>query len=173
MKKYVRSIAVPLVGISCCFLVSCAGSMDTAALKPAGASARNHTGAPVQAIVTGGAARSTVLANISNEDFKDALESSLVKSGMFKGAGGGGYQLYTTIGSIEQPLAGISMRVSMSVDYTLRRGGAVVWKKNIKSTYVAPLGEALVGAVRVRKATEGAARENIATLIRELDEKRF
>lgn len=160
-----------LAGISCCLFASCAGSADTGAMTPASVSASGRTGLPVQAVVTGGTPRSKVLANITNEDFKEALESSLVRSGLFKSAGGGGYQIDAAIMSIEQPAMGFSMRVNMEVNYMLRRNGTTVWRKSVKSTYVAPVGEAFVGAVRVRKATEGAARENIAILVRSLDEK--
>ncbi len=172
MKKQIQSIILASTGILSCLLVSCAGSMDTAALVPANATAAHRTNQPVRAVVSGGGARSSVLANVSDEDFKQALESSLVKSGMFKSAGGGGYQIEAFITSVEQPLVGISMRVSMEVSYALKRNGSIIWRKSIKSTYTAPLGEAFVGAVRVRKATEGAARENITALIHALDEKR-
>lgn len=64
------------------------------------------------------------------------------------------------------------MRVNMDVSYNLRRGGASVWRKTIRSTYEAPTSEAFVGATRLRKATEGAARENITALIRELNVRR-
>ncbi len=145
--------------------------MDTADLLPANATASHHTGQAVSAIVSGGSARSSIMANVSNEDFKQALESSLVKSGLFTRVGSGGYQIEAVIISVEQPLVGISMRVNMEVSYAVRRSGSSIWRKSIKSTYNAPLGEAFVGAVRVRKATEGAARENIASLIKALDEK--
>lgn len=171
MKNPITLVLSAFAGISCCLLASCAGSADTSAMTPASVSASSRTGAPVQAAVSGGTPRSKVLANITNEDFKEALESSLVGSGMFKSAGSGGYQIDAFIASVDQPAMGFSMRVDMEVNYTLRRSGATVWRKSIKSTYVAPVGEAFVGAVRVRKATEGAARENIAILVRSLDEK--
>lgn len=171
MKNPIPLVLSAFAGLSCCLLVSCAGSADTSAMVPASASASSRTGAPVKAVVSGGTPRSKVLANITNEDFTEALESSLVRSGMFRSAGGGGYQIDAFITSIEQPAFGLSMRVDMEVNYSLRRNGAVVWRKSIKSTYVAPVGEAFSGAVRVRKATEGAARENIAILVRSLDEK--
>jgi hypothetical protein len=173
MKKHIQSIILASTGILSCLLVSCAGSMDTAALVPANVTASHHTGRSVNAVVSGGGARSKVLANISDEDFKQALESSLVKSGMFTSMGSGGYQIEAFITSVQQPLMGVSMRVNMEVSYAMRRNGAVIWRKSIKSTYSAPMGEAFVGAVRVRKATEGAARENIATLIHSLDEKQL
>lgn len=173
MKTRIQSIILAPIGILSCLLASCAGSMDTAALIPANATASHRTSKPVTALVSGGGPRSTVLANVSDEDFKQALESSLVKSGMFKSAGSGGYQIEAFITSVQQPLVGISMRVNMEVSYAMRRNGTVIWRKSIKSTYNAPLGEAFVGAVRVRKATEGAARENIAALIHSLDEKQL
>lgn len=173
MKSPIKSILTIFAGASCCFLVSCSGSADITAMSPVSAPAISRTGAPVRAVVAGGAPRSMILTSVTNEDFKGALETSLVKSGMFKSAGSGGYQLDAFITSIDQPMVGVSMRVSMEVNYSLSRNGNPVWRKSIKSTYVAPLGEAFVGAVRVRKATEGAARENISILIRSLDEKRL
>jgi hypothetical protein len=145
--------------------------MDSTALVPTNASASSRTGLPIVAAVSGGSPRSQVLATVSNEDYKEALETSLVKSGLFRNAGSGGYQIDAFITSIKQPLAGISMKVEMEVSYSLKKGGSTLWSKSITSTYSAPMSEALVGAVRVRKATEGAARENIALLIRSLDEK--
>ena len=173
MKTTTRTLALASTAALACLLASCAGSIDTAALVPAHVVASHRTGQPVSAFVSGGGPGSAIIAPISNEDFKQALETSLVQSGMFKSAGSGGYQVEAFITSIEQPAIGISMRVNMEVSYALKRGGAVVWRKSIKSTYTAPMGEAFVGAVRVRKATEGAARENIAALIRSLDEKRL
>ncbi len=140
-------------------------------MMPTNATASSRTGLPVTAIVTGGTPRSEVLANVTNEDFKEALETSLVKSGLFKSAGSGGYRVEAFITSIKQPMVGISMTVGMEVSYVLKKGGSTVWTKSIKSSYTAPMGEAFVGAVRVRKATEGASRENIAELIRSLDQK--
>jgi hypothetical protein len=173
MKTPVKSILSLFAGACCCLLVSCAGSADITAMSPANVSAVSRTGAPVQAVVSGGTPRSEILASVTNEDFKGALETSLVKSGMFKSAANGGYRLDAFIASIDQPIMGFSMRVNMEVNYSLSRNGAPVWRKSIRSSYVAPVGEAFVGAIRLRKATEGAARENISLLIRALDEKRL
>jgi hypothetical protein len=173
MKRSIHKILTVAATLPVCLLVSCSGTMDPTAMAPTNAAAARRTGQPVISTVVGGSFRSNVLANVSNEDFKNALESSLVKSGLFKSVGNGGYLLEASIISVQQPLVGISMRVNMDVDYTLKRNGSTVWRKNINSTYSAPVGEALVGAVRVRKATEGASRENIANLVRALDEAKF
>lgn len=143
--------------------------MEIAALVPANVSVSRRTAQPLSAAVTGGATASNVFALISNEEFKQALESSLVKSGMFTNNREGGYRLDVAIVSVEQPLVGISMRVNMEVNYILSRGNSTKWRRNIKSSYSAPIGEALVGAVRVRKATQGAVRENISSLVHALE----
>lgn len=171
--KPLRIIANSLfAGFLVCLLPSCAGRMDRDTLVAGNTTSSFRTGAAVTANVNGGNPASAVLANVSNEDFKYALETSLVKSGMFRSVGSGGYQIEALITSIDQPLAGISMTVKMEVSYAVKKGGAVTWRKNINSSYTAPATAAFVGAERLRKATEGAARENINLLIRELEQSR-
>jgi hypothetical protein len=156
------------------FLLTGCGSAQPDAMMPAGVTASHRSGKPIRAQVVGGAQKTPMGGpGITNEEFKLAIESSLVKSGLFQSAGPGGYQLEAFIADIDQPVMGFSMRVNMDVSYTLRRGGSTVWRKSIRSTYVAPVSEAFAGALRLRKATEGAARENIAALIRALDGQRL
>jgi opacity protein-like surface antigen len=171
MKTPIRPLAIAAAGLLSCLLASCAGSADTTAMTAVNATATSRTGQPVIAAVSGGTPRSEVLANITNEDFKQALETSLVKSGLFSKTGANGYRIEAFITSIKQPMVGISMTVGMEVSYVLKKGGSTVWTRSIKSSYTAPVSEAFSGAVRVRKATEGAARENIAQLIQSLDQK--
>jgi hypothetical protein len=174
MKPSLRIIIFCATGLCGFLAISCTATTDRQAMKPVGASASSKTGASVEALVSGGGALSPAQGpGITNEDFKAALESSLVQSGLFKSAARGGYRLDAVISRIDQPMMGFNMTVVMDVGYTLHRGNSVVWRKNIQSKYTAPVGEAFAGWVRLRKATEGAARENISTLIRELDEKRL
>ncbi len=171
MKTSIRHFLYASSSLLCLLFVSCAGRMDPATLISS-TTAVHRTAKPISAKVLGGNPSSDVLANVSNEDFAAALESSLTKSGMFSRVGSGGYEVDAFIISVQQPAIGISMTVKMEVSYTLKKNGAVVWRKSLKSIYTAPVGEAFVGAVRVRKATEGAARENISQLIKELDQIR-
>lgn len=170
MKSILRTI---LLGITCAaagLTSSCITTSHSDAMKPVAVSASRGTGQPVRVSVAGGSETTPIGGpGITDEGFKGALEDSLVQSGLFSKAGGGGYVLTAYIAGIEQPVAGFSMRVNLEVSYTLSRGGSVVWKKNIRTPYVAPVGEAFAGWVRLRKATEGAARENIGALIRSLD----
>lgn len=168
MKNFLSLWALAAVSF---VFASCTGSINSSSLVPAGVKASSKTGQNISSVVSGGTPDSGIMATISDESFKQALETSLVESGLFRGKGGGGYSLSALIVSVKQPMVGISMTVQMEVSYNLRKGNSSVWSKSIKSSYSAPMGEAFVGAVRVRKATEGATRENIAMLIRALDEK--
>jgi hypothetical protein len=173
MNTILRSAIPGIVFLSCAALVGC-GSAKPDAMMPAAVTAAHRSGKPIQAHVVGGTEYTAMGGpGITNEEFKQALETSLVKSGAFQSAGPGGYQLEAFIADIDQPVMGFSMRVNMDVSYTLRRGGAIVWRKSIRSTYEAATGEAFAGALRLRKATEGAARENIVALIRALDGQRL
>ncbi len=168
IRKYAR---IALIALSIIALPNCAGNATSAAITPAGVQAKSNIGKMVTARVSGGTPDSGIAATISDESFKTAIESSLVKSGLFRSIGSNDYELSAFIVTIKQPIAGLSMTVSMEVSYNLRKAGSLIWADTISSTYKAPLGDAFVGAVRLRKATEGAARENIRKLVVALDEK--
>ena len=108
---------------------------------------------------------------VTSHDFKQALEESLVGSGLFQQIGGGGYQLDTAIVHVAYPAAGFSMTTEIEVEYTLRNAGAIIWKKSIRSSHLTETGEALLGEFRVRMSTEGAIRENIRLVISSMSEK--
>jgi hypothetical protein len=174
MKTIQRTLLLALTCAAAGLSSSCISSTQADAMKPAAVSAGRSTKQPVRVSVAGGSATTSIGGpGITDDGFKSALEDSLVQSGLFTKAGSGGYDLNAYIAGIEQPVMGFSMRVNMEVSYTLSRGGSVVWKKNIRTPYVAPMGEAFAGYVRLRKATEGAARENIAALIRSMDDASF
>lgn len=172
MRTYAQSAAL----LACATIALCSASCTTTtkqeALMPTGVSTSTRTGKPINATVVGGSELTSIGgAGVTNEDFKQALETSLVQSGMFTHTGGGGYSLEAFIANIDQPVIGFAMRVNMDVSYTLRRGGTTVWQKSIRSTYEAATSEAFAGVVRLRKATEGAARENIKQLMHDLDRR--
>ncbi len=126
--------------------------------------------------VSGGQKTSAMgFAMISNEDFEKALELSLGKAGLFASVSDSAnahYELNAYIGRVSQPLAGFSMTVTLEVSYSLveSQSHRAVWQKNISSTHTASAGEAFVGTTRLRIATEGAAKQNIEYLLRELSQ---
>ena len=76
----------------------------------------------------------------------------------------GDYVLTVVIISVDQPSMGFSFTVKMEAGWTLKRaaGGAPVWQESIRSQHTAGATDASAGVERLRLATEGAARNNIA-----------
>jgi hypothetical protein len=81
----------------------------------------------------------------------------------------GNYLLTVSVLSVEQPtgrLSGLAVHttVKMAADWTLRRADtkAPVWAATIRSEHTARPDDAIPGGSRLRIATEGAVRENIA-----------
>jgi hypothetical protein len=133
----------------------------------------------VNVAVIGGKETSKMwVSQISDQDFAQALQDSIMQSGLFRrvmGTGVAAYELQAFIVGLNQPMFGASMTVSMEVNYSLARTNPkeVVWQKAITSTYTAPFSEAFVGATRLRKANEGAARKNIEQAIAEISQLRL
>src|SRR5213076_1263693 len=106
-------------------------------------------------------------ANVSNEELKVAVESSIVASKLFKSVvqdRNGDYELTIIITQLTKPVFGASFTVEMEAGWALTKVSdkTVVLRKVIKSAHTATLDDAIVGATRMRLAIEGAARKNIA-----------
>lgn len=104
--------------------------------------------------------------NISNSDFAKAIETSIVKNGLFTQVlegGSGDYLLNVAITSISKPMFGASFTVNMEAGWTLmeKSTGKIVMRESIRSSSTVTMGQALIGVERLRLAVEGAARENI------------
>jgi len=104
--------------------------------------------------------------SISNNDFAEAIEKSIIENSLFTKVIHGSdsdYFLNATIINISTPSFGASMTVSMETAWSLRntRSRHVVMRESIKSSYTAGAFAAFAGVTRVRLAVEGAARENI------------
>lgn len=104
---------------------------------------------------------------ISDEAFMQALVDSITKSQTFSHVVQGkeaDYLLTVSIFGMEQPLFGLSFTVKMEAGWTLQRAdnSTVVWQESIKSEHTATFSDAFAAVTRLRLATEGAARDNIA-----------
>jgi hypothetical protein len=104
---------------------------------------------------------------VSNAAFAQALEQAITQSQAFsrvvKGSGQD-YRLSVVIASLDQPSFGFSFTVKMEAGWTLKRvdTGATVWQEAIRSEHTASTSDAFAAVVRLRLATEGAARNNIS-----------
>ncbi|MFC7337835.1 hypothetical protein ACFQY0_11655 [Haloferula chungangensis] len=133
-----------------------------------------QTGKPVVVHTSGGNDESIRKGlGVGTADFKAALETSLVDTGLFSHLGEGGYQLDARILNMRNPgeSAVFEVITEIEVAYTLRSAGAVVWEKTIRSSHRTESDEALLGEFRDRISAEGATRENIKIAISSMSER--
>ena len=105
--------------------------------------------------------------NVSNEDFRTALEQSLKLNTLLADTNAR-YRIDVTLIDLDQPFAGFNITVGARVRYVVTplAGGAAVFDREIDSSYTAKFGDALVAIERLRLANEGAIRTNIADFIK-------
>lgn len=113
--------------------------------------------------------------NISNADLKAAIESSIVKSSLFKNVlqgKSGDYLLTVSVTDTSKPLFGASFTVELETAWSLvkKTDNSIVMRKVIKTSHTATMGDAVVAVVRLRLALEGAARANIAQGLKAISE---
>ena len=159
---------IAAIGMSLALLASCA----TPASREGTAITERAPGKPIAGTVsveTRGGAETDGLAsaNIADADFKAAIESSIVKSSLFKSVvpgKGGDYELSVVVSQLSKPLFGANFKVDMETGWSLVKAAdkSVVMRKVIKSSHTATMGDAFAGVTRLRLAVEGAARNNIS-----------
>jgi len=129
--------------------------------------AKKHPQSVSVAVTGGKETESTGAPQISDPTFKKALEESIVKSQTFSRVvegSGGDYILTVVLFGLDQPSFGLTFTVKMEAGWTLKRAGtgATVWQESIKSEHSATTSDAFAAVTRLRLATEGAAKNNIA-----------
>lgn len=164
--------AVALVSV----LSGCSGeARSTAIVAPLSAETLLDQNSPLRkstwvGFVVGGA-ESTFLtgAQVSNESFRRALESSLDLTTIL-GEPTSPLVVDAAIESFEQPVITLSFTVTSTISYRVRstRTGAVVWQDRVVAQHTTKFQESLVRSERFRIANEGSARANIAEFIRRL-----
>ena len=104
--------------------------------------------------------------NVSNQDFKTALEQSLQLNTMLATTRAK-YNIAVTLDGLKQPLIGLDMTVTATVHYVVvaNGGGKPIFDQVITSPYTANFSDAFVGMERLRLANEGAIRTNITNFI--------
>jgi len=136
-----------------------------------------HQGTPLGAVsvqVVGGHKTDPMwTSQIASGDFQTALVESLRKSGIFASVEANGnapYRLNVRLDSLQQPLFGFDMTVTLRTDWSLSKSqdNNAVWHQPIFSTYTATVGDAFAAIKRLRLANEGAARVNIEQGLKQL-----
>ncbi len=106
---------------------------------------------------------------ISGKDFSDALAISLNRANLLT-KDNGRYDLNSNVISVKQPFAGLDLTVRMNVHYTLKDNNSnrMLIDKYISSEYTAKFSDSYYAVERLKKANEGAARNNIKKFVDEL-----
>ncbi|MDB5757631.1 MAG: hypothetical protein JWM30_920 [Burkholderia sp.] len=121
----------------------------------------------------GGGADAAAGTTVPNAALEAALNQAINESKLFsqvvKG-NGGDFILTANVFSVNQPMFGMAMTVKMEVGWTLKRASddKTVWQEAIRSEHTSTPGEAFAGVTRVRLATEGAVKNNIAEAMSKL-----
>jgi hypothetical protein len=162
-----RFLPIAAIVLVAAAVAGCASPASRESMAPPAAVATKQLPFAVSVDARGGSETGVMdSSNISNADFKAAIESAIAQSRLFRSVvqgKGGDYDLTVTVISLSKPTFGASMTVDMEAGWMLTRGAekSVVLRKTIKSTHTAAWNEAFAGVTRLRFAVEGAARSNI------------
>lgn len=155
--------------LACAFLLAgCATPVSQEGMVPATLSTVNKHPQTVSVSVSGGKETDPLgKAQIDNDSFAKAVTQAIEHSKTFSKViegNKGNYLLAVNIFSLDQPSIGGNFTVHMEAGWTLKRAdnGSVVWQEAIRSEHTATMGDALVAVTRLRLATEGAAKNNVA-----------
>lgn len=113
------------------------------------------------------------VSNIGNLEFKQSLINSLSSVGFLTtDKDQRRYALDVTIGGLDQPIVGLDMTVTATVNYRLEEVASqkIVFSRVITTPYTANFTDALNGTTRLKLANEGAAKKNIEQFIDELSD---
>lgn len=104
-------------------------------------------------------------AQVSDADFKAALEASLTAAG-YMGSEGAPLTVTATMVDLKQPLAGFDMSVTSQVQYRVTRNGQVIFADTVSATGTATMGQAFAAVERLRLANEKSVQENIKEFLK-------
>lgn len=165
-REHIRASFVGLCTVAA-LLGGCATPATYEGMVPAKFETAKRHAQTVSVAVTGGKETDSVgTPQISDAAFRDALIASIKSSQVFSGViegKGGSYLLTVSLFSMDQPIFGFDLTVTLEAGWTLQRasGGAPVWQESIKSVHTATMGDSFAAVTRLRLATEGAAKKNI------------
>jgi hypothetical protein len=124
--------------------------------------------------VTGGSETNPLwMSNVSNNDFRSALESSLRGVNYLSDdPSKASLEITASMVDLQRPLAGLDMSVTSKIRYTAKPvgGGPAIFDDTIAATGTATLGEALLAVERLRKANEASISANITEFIKRFRE---
>lgn len=120
----------------------------------------------VTSVVVSGGSETNPLwtAQVSNEDLKTALETSLAAAG-YMGSDGRPMTVTANMVELQQPLVGLNLSVTSRIQYTVSSGGRVVFNDTVAATGTATMSDAFAAVERLRIANEKSIQENIKAFL--------
>ena len=111
--------------------------------------------------------------NVSNDDFRSALQTSLHGVGYLSDdPAKANLEVTASLIDLQRPIAGIDMTVTSKVRYTVapNGGGAPVFDQTIAASGTGKFGDALLGVERLRLANEASIQANITAFLQQLQD---
>ncbi|EED26927.1 conserved hypothetical protein [Vibrio sp. 16] len=172
MMNFFKTISVTL---SAALLFGCALPAQVKNMKVDGAVNHqydeNLTNSVTIDKVSGGKWTNPLLqSEIGSDDFSTALKSSLQSQQLLAETENSVYALSADIVEVDQPLAGLDMTVTSSIQYRLieKSSGKVLFNELITAAFTASTDDAFDGMQRLKIANEGSAKANIAQFLSQL-----
>lgn len=167
--KTIRVLAIALIGL---YISGCAAGATVPSLtydgdqKTYASALKNNI--HVADVMGGRETNPAWTSQISDQAFISALRNTLELQQLLNP--NGRYQLDVFITNLKQPLVGLDMTATLTVEYSIldKENNTVVFNETISASHTATVGDAFVGTKRLQLATEGAGRNNIAAFLEEL-----
>jgi hypothetical protein len=165
--RYRSHLPALLLAVFVLLLTGCASPASREAMTVPAATTTKKFPSSVTVTVTGGSETGAMdSSNISNADFKAAIEKSIADTALFKSVvqgKGGDVELNVMIAKISKPVFGFTFTVDLEAGWSLVRASdkVVLMRKSISSSFTATTSDAFAAVTRLRLAVEGAARQNI------------
>lgn len=164
------ALALALIAVAGCS----SETRSTAIVAPATSSTLVDSNSPLfQSVVVGEVnggeetTLTTLTSKVSNASFREALTTSLRLNGMLSPQPESDFIVDATIVSIEQPTLQLNFTTTATVSYLVRarKTNKALYENTLTTTSEAKFTDSIVRQERIRLATEGAMRENIAEFV--------
>ena len=178
IKLLSRAAAAASLALAAASLGACAGGARSAEMMvsvsqvPAVSAGQPGFNAFRVSEVSGGSDTNPMwMSNVSNADFRKALEDSLKATGHYADPPSSAtYELSANLTGLQRPPGGFDMTTITTVRYkaTPVGGGQPLIDEDMTARGLAKFGDSLIGTERLRIANENAVRENIVSFIKRL-----
>ena len=172
MSNLIKSAAVVLAAVSTLAAGACASPARPEAMaalvSPAQTAApgdRGYQQITVATVAGGEQTNPLWVSNVSDADFRAALEATL-RQANYLSSGTGPLSLSVTLEEVQQPFAGLDMTVTTRARYRLTdASGAVLFEETVAASGTGTMGEAFVGVERLRIANEKSVQANLGEFL--------